>query len=166
MTGGTGLNSYQLTQALTDMPVTGPYFSGVYPLNHLKNIITRPQLMIVNTDPDYQPGTHWLLFFFLQDGSVEMFDSLGKDISFYHEDLLHFVQKYSHDIYMTHHRVQPPGTALCGHYCLYYAYCCCQGERMNSILQHMPSVSFIEHCIPILFDVSDIISDCQVCCTL
>ena len=64
-------------------------------------------------------------------------------------------------------RIQPLESALCGHYCLYYAYCRCTGETMREIAQHIPSPQWIETWIPVLFDIHPIHStECQKCINL
>ena len=158
-----GLNTFQLKEALETHPVTKPCFDGIYALDQLKVFDTPPRLIIVNTDPKHKPGKHWLLFHFLDHDTVEMFDSLGKDIESYPKPIANFVGSFAHRIVQMDERIQPLGSALCGHYCLYYAYCSCNGEKMQDIVQHIPSSNWIETCIPILFHIEDINSNCQGC---
>ena len=62
-------------------------------------------------------------------------------------------------MHAVHDRIQPKGTTLCGHYCLYYAYSRCEGMSVQKIVHTMPSPQWIKSCIPILFDIPDIISE-------
>ena len=72
-----GLNTFQLREALRKHAVTRPFFRGVYAADQVVEAHVQPPcLMIVNTDPQGTPGTHWLLFFFVSPQLVEMFDSL------------------------------------------------------------------------------------------
>ena len=57
------MNTKQIWQALTCNTKTEPYFDGVFPINELKNIKDKPELIICNTDPSNKPGQHWVLFF-------------------------------------------------------------------------------------------------------
>ena len=68
------MNTKQIWQALTCNTKTEPYFDGVFPINELKNIKDKPELIICNTDPSNKPGQHWVLFFFHND-TVDFFDS-------------------------------------------------------------------------------------------
>ena len=52
--------------------VGGVCASDAIPI-HVKK---RPLLYIVNTDPSYIPGEHWVVIYIGEDGSVEYFDPL------------------------------------------------------------------------------------------
>ena len=159
-----GLNSLQLWEALTQNTSTQPFFDGVYALDQLKHIKSKPKLVLSNTDPQYKAGKHWLLFFFNEDGmTMDFFDSLGRNPEDYPHPIPEFIRKWSSEVYYMPNRVQPEGSALCGHYCLYYAYSKSLGESMEDILSHMPSSEWIEKCILILFKINKIRSTCQTC---
>ena len=52
--------------------------AGVYAADRLPRTIThRPLLYIVNTDPHFKPGRHWVVFYFGEE-HIEYFDPLGK----------------------------------------------------------------------------------------
>ena len=157
------LNTLQLVHALTHNEITRPYFDGVYASDTLNDIQQRPRLIICNTDPMDKPGKHWLLFNFTEDSGVEMFDSLGRDIHAYSKNILKCLSKFATLSKILIDRVQPINTSLCGHYCLYYAYCRCNGQSMTSIAAEMPPAEFIKCYVPILFDIPDIKSNCQCC---
>ena len=53
--------------------VGGVYTSDALPIHAKK----RPLLHIVNTDPSYMPGKHWLVIYIGEDGYVEYFDPLA-----------------------------------------------------------------------------------------
>ena len=123
-----GLNTYQLTAALEKNPVTKKCFDGVNPRDILKSIKETPQMIIVNTDPSTKTGKHWILLYFTRRQRAEIFDSLGNDVTSYRSSKKKFIKRHStHHVYAVGHRIQPKGTALCGHYCLYYAYSRCEG---------------------------------------
>lgn len=163
--GETGLNTIQLREALMENDVTRPYFNGIYPVNHLKHVTSPPKMIMVNTDPSYKPGKHWLVFFRNED-TMEMFDSLGNDLTEMNPIIKTFAHKFNETVKYVSHRIQPKNTALCGHYCLYYAYLRCHGETMNDIVSQMPTPNWIRDCVPILFDIPGIISECQTCETV
>ena len=104
-------------------------FLWCFTRDELENITSNPlQNTIVNTDPSYKKEKHWLLIYFNDNGVVEFFDSLGYDINYYHSSIKRFVNGFS-DKYMLvlRCRLQPINSNLCSDYCLYYAYCKCQG---------------------------------------
>lgn len=132
------MNSKQLFFALYKNKLTEPFFDGLYARDQLENIIIKPQLVIANTDPSTAPGEHWVLFFF-RGTSVDFFDSLGRNIEAYHEDIRNFIDRYSSEVNYLSHRIQPLNSNMCGHFCLYYALKCCQGYDMSSILSSIES---------------------------
>lgn len=160
--GEAGLNTLQLRHALTHNLMTQSYFDGIYPLDELKSIETPPKMIVVNTDPSYKPGKHWMLFF--RDNDVmELFDSLGRDLSDMEADIKTFAHRFNDTVKYVSQRVQPVNSSLCGHYCLYFAHRRCDGHSMNDIVSDIPSPSWIKECVPILFDIPGIISECQTC---
>ena len=121
-------------------------------------------MIIVNTDPSTKSGKHWILLYFDAQGCAEMFDSLGNDVASYHSSIKKFIQRHStHYMHAVHDRIQPKGTTLCGHYCLYYAYSRYEGMSAQKIVHTMPFPQWIKPYIPILFDIPDIISEYQCC---
>ena len=80
-----GLNTLQLTWALRKHAQTDSQFVGVFARDELSLIIDQiPAIIIANTDPSTKSGSHWILFYFDNNGNVEYFDSLGKTLTHYH----------------------------------------------------------------------------------
>ena len=152
-----GLNTLQLTLALSKYPQTANQFIGVFARDELP--------LLINKFPSTKSGTQ-ILFYFDKNENVEYFDSLGKRLSHYHKDILKFIKNncnyYSR---VVNKRIQPVNTTLCGHYCLHYAYSRCV-EKINKehIINNMPSKDWIKCCIPFLLELPEIILECQ-CCT-
>ena len=120
-------------------------FAGVYPRDILKSIKKTLQMIIVNTDPSIKTGKHWILLYFTQRQRAEIFDSLGNDVTSYHSSIKKFIKRHStHYVHAVHHRIQPKRTALCRHYCLYYAYSRCEGMSAKIIVHTMPSPQWIK----------------------
>ena len=85
------MNTKQLWIALTLNPKTNFYFDGIFSIDTLKDIKEKPSLIICNTDPSDEPGKHWVLFFFSED-SVDFYDSLGRDITYYGSEFIDFIK--------------------------------------------------------------------------
>ena len=137
------MNTKQLYFALSNNKITKGKFDGIFSKDTLQDIVTRPELIICNTDPSDKPGQHWVLFFFDKKGNVEFFDSLGKPLRFYGKEFVMFAKMFSKNIKQNTKRIQPEKSALCGVYCLYYAYYRCKGYGMKCILKKMESPSKI-----------------------
>ena len=127
------MNTKQLWNALNLNPVTNKFFDGIFSIDTLKDIKEKPTLIICNTDPSYKSGEHWVLFFF-NDNSVDFFDSLSRDITYYGSEFIDFVKNFANDYKYVVKRTQPIGSDVCGHYCLYYAYKKCNDISMGEII--------------------------------
>ena len=132
------MNTKQIWQALTTNTKTDPYFDGVFPIDMLHKIKSKPELVICNTDPSNKPGKHWVLFFFY-DETVDFFDSLGKDMEYYGQDFVDFATRFSSNFQVSLIGTQPKITSVCGQYCLYFAYKRCNGEQMEEIIKSVES---------------------------
>ena len=151
---GGGLNTLQLTLALRKHAQTASQFIGVFARDKLPLIIDKnPAIIIANTDPSTKSGSHWILFYFDNNGNVEYFDSLGKTLTDYHKYFLKFIKNNCKYYYrVVKNRIQPVNTTLCGHYCLYYAYSrCVEKTNKEQIINNMPSADWIKCCIPFFF---------------
>ena len=146
---------------------TDSQFVGVFARDEVPLIIDQiPAIIIANTDPSTKSGSHWILFYFDNNGNVEYFDSLGKTLTHYHKDFFKIIKNncnyYSR---VVKNRIQPVNTTLCGHYCLYYANSRCVEKIIKEqIINNMPSANWIKCCIPFFFELPEIITECQ-CCT-
>ena len=136
------MNTKQLWTALCLNPVTNSYFDGIYSIDTLKTIEEKPELIICNTDPSNKPGKHWVLFFFKGE-NVDFFDSLGWDIEYYGSEFINFIKTFANKYKQCLKRLQPLGSELCGHYCLYYAYAKCNSKSMEEIVNTMSSADVI-----------------------
>ena len=132
------MNTKQLWNALITNPVTKPFFDGIFPKDMLIIIENKPQLIICNTDPSYEKGEHWVLFYF-QKNSVEFYDPLGHDIKYYGKEFLDLIDKFTNEYKFCQVRTQPVNSKLCGEYCLYFAYGRCKGYSMEYIINTMSS---------------------------
>ena len=84
------MNNKQLWNALTLNPVTNNYFDGIFSIDTLKDIREKPTLIVCNTDPSDKAGEHWILFFFYDD-TVDFYDSLGHEITYYGSEFIDFI---------------------------------------------------------------------------
>ena len=136
------MNTKQLWNALCLNADTYKYFDGIYSSDTLKEIVDKPDLIICNTDPSNKPGEHWVLFFF-RDGSVDFFDSLGRDIKYYGSVFLDFIANFVDNYKQCIKRMQPIQSDLCGQYCLYYAFAACNGFPMEEIVHNIPNYEYV-----------------------
>ena len=115
-------------------PYIKKYFKGVYARDELHHLdvdtpnFTKPYIMVVNTQPSYLGGKHWICMWI--DEYSEHFDSLGKPPL---PTMKHFLTKMG-TYQFNQDQLQHPATNSCGHFCLYYSYYKCRGYSMKDIL--------------------------------
>lgn len=92
-------------------------FGGVFPADEIYNL-QKNKFYIVNADPSFMPGTHWLAMY--MSDVPEFFDSLGKSPSFYHIEFEYALINRGPNYIYNARRVQNYGSDMCGMYCIYY----------------------------------------------
>ena len=58
---------------------------------------------------------------FLLKNSIDFYDSVGRDISYYDHVFIDFIKRFALDLTSSCIRTQPINS-FCGQYCLFYAY--------------------------------------------
>ena len=103
-------------------------FIGVYAedqVSHL-SITTFPSSLIINLDPSYMRGSHWLAIR-ISRSSLEIFDPLGFQILGWPRTpchLLNFLRRWScHRKTFISPVIQSQSSVLCGFYCIAYIVC-------------------------------------------
>lgn len=126
------MNSHQLKCA-TDCDVElRRNILGIFAADQLpQKIPNEPFGLIVNIDPHYKPGRHWIALY-VQRGEVEAFDSYGNLPSHYSLYIERFLQRFTKVVFNTK-KLQSSYTKVCGQYCLFYLMCRCRGYSMMDI---------------------------------
>ena len=75
-------------------------FDGIFSIDTLKEIKEKPTLIVCNTDPSDKAGEHWVLFFF-DDNTVDFYDSLAHDITYYGSEFIYFVKRFANNFKYT-----------------------------------------------------------------
>ena len=121
------MNSNQITKILRKLPVPG----AVYPSDQLPAHIHFPSALICNTDPQDEPGEHWIAICFDKQGQGEYFDPYGLQPF---PPFIPFMNSCSswkyNDVCL-----QSPLSQTCGQHCLTYLIHRCQGIDMNTYVQ-------------------------------
>jgi hypothetical protein len=110
-------------------------FIGVFPRDLLpkEKITKRPIALIVNTDPSYLPGQHWIALFINTDNVAEYFDSYG--LPPLNKEIFQFLNKLNVEklVYQTK-QLQGLRSSTCGHYCVTFIKLRCQEIPFYKIL--------------------------------
>jgi hypothetical protein len=112
-------------------------YRGTYSSDTLPTIMQtwRPLVIVVNTDPASQPGTHWICMFFDECGNGEYFDSFGKYPT---RSFERYMYKNCNVWTFCNKQLQSVISRFCGHYCIWY---CVMKARKCSLTELLRNVS-------------------------
>lgn len=154
------MNSNQIRRVMSGR---SDCFIGVFPadqlstmplrLRQLKKYKIHPVTFILNTDPSWLHGQHWIAFYLPalnQNESIEIFDSFGRD-SRLHNSFVHtkyfkrFIramrqwrrQSVLPAYRINRQRLQSVNTAICGYYSILFILLRCRGLQFNEIMLHL-----------------------------
>src|SRR5690348_854989 len=100
-------------------------FKGVFPCDQLPYNTKLPLNIIVNTDPSYKPGEHWISISIKKQGKGEYFDSFGLPPIV--DDIIKFLEyKCSPGWTYTKKTLQNITSQTFGNYCVLYIIFKCQ----------------------------------------
>ncbi len=114
--------------------LTRKYFRGVYSIDNIPKKLFRrtPFCIIVNSDPSFLPGMHWLACWIDKTPNcVEFFDSFGQKPHLY-TNFPDYFAKYSNCLTINKIKLQSEQSAVCGHFCLVFLYCRSLGISLNT----------------------------------
>ncbi len=90
-----------------------------------------PAIFIVNTDPNFKSGSHWVVIHLPHSKSKykpSFFDPLGNAPSHYSSFLVKFLKHNSSSYYINKKSIQPMNSTTCGFYCIAFAYTIMEGK--------------------------------------
>ena len=129
------LTTEDLTLALLSDTYTREQFGDVCSITELPEA-KRDNIYIVNTDPHWLPGEHWVTCYFPEDGPPEFFDSLGHGLEYYHSQFQKFLLTNNMEGYYIYNtcRLQGYGSNTCGYFCMFSCLLRARGIPMNTIV--------------------------------
>ena len=133
----------QLENCLQSDPVICKQYGGVWALDQLPKFIDPlPCIYVINTQESTNTHSgHWVSIF-SEGGQFDFFDSYGKNPDFYSTLLCDFMQNTEGDTRVNRKRLQATSSAVCGHYCLYFAFYRCRGKPLKTIVQEVFTSNF------------------------
>jgi hypothetical protein len=114
-------------------------FLGVYAIDTLPTIRSVPAAAIVNTDPSYLPGSHWVAFYIDKNQDCFFFDSYGN-----HPNKFGFgsyFRKYK-NIYHNDRQLQSKLSKVCGNYCILFIVAVSRGVPFKTIIDVFSKKNF------------------------
>ena len=100
---------------------TKQFFRGVYAIDEIKSIktVSYPSSFVINLDPSYKPGSHWVAVYFDKNGVGEYFDSFA---GYPPHEIVHFLRSHAKGWQYNHMQVQELHTTTCGQFVVFYIY--------------------------------------------
>lgn len=113
------MDGYTLEHAMRQDPHATSNFAGVFASDTLPHRLHhKPCLLIVNTDPIFKPGTHWLAIHIDREGRGTFFDSYG--FPPYIPNIKRFLNRMCTSWKYNHIDLQNLGSTVCGQYCVMF----------------------------------------------
>lgn len=107
-----------LEEALLCDKWTKDLLVGVFAADKLPCAITRPAILIANTDPQRKPGAHWVAFYIDEFGRGEFFDSYGLPPLV--REHRQFLDRHCSSWTYNGKGLQGLNSKVCGEYCVLY----------------------------------------------
>ncbi len=110
-------------------------------------MVDKPAAFIVNSDPNFKPGKHWMVIFLpktksgICNSAAEFFDPQGLPPSAYGKEIVKFLKANSDFQYAFNSlQVQEDWSSICRLYCCYYILNRFQGQSMRDIISDLFSM--------------------------
>lgn len=99
------------------IPFLQKHFVGVFAIDKIPNNLKEKSFIVINLDPHYKKGSHWICAIKLHKNELEIFDSLGVKI----KNLVKYF-KFKKKITINYNKnpVQDLSSILCGKFVIMY----------------------------------------------
>ncbi len=137
------MNSEQLDICLRSDPETRKVYKGVLAFDTLPATAPfTPALYIINTAGVNSAGQHWLAVLFSDRHAAYFFDSYGRALSLQQRPIQTFIQSQVgiYGLASNPAQLQSESTAVCGQYCLFFAYYVCRNITLDKIVHKLESI--------------------------
>ena len=111
------MNTKELEICLEKIVQTDNYYFAVFANNTLPFHVSRPALIVINEDPDYMPGSHWVSVYIDEYGFAYFFDSFGRTPR---KNISSFIKRNAKIWNYNYRQIQDTSSNLCGPYCLLF----------------------------------------------
>lgn len=129
------MNTTELLTILKSDPYSNKSYISVCPSDQLPSgIPSVPACFIINTDPSWKPGSHWLAVFIDGHRNVEFFDSYGRTPEKY-KSVHSFLKRCSDSWKINNQQLQSALSSTCGQFCIYFLLWRCRGITFEKIIR-------------------------------
>lgn len=141
------MNTYDIQKILERNATTAPYFIGCYASNRIpQKAGWFPHCMVVNVDPDWLQGSHWIAIYCPAPERVEYYDPLGNWPP-PEGPIRHYLQTFEH-VRFNDVQLQSPYSSTCGKHAIYFLHYRCAGHSMLEIVRNLLLQKMRINCSP------------------
>ena len=135
------MNNIQIEKLLYKHPIIKKYFKGALPADKFSaHTIKSDEYYILNLDPSWEPGSHWVSIKLCPEGNNEYFDSYGWPPPYQH--FKNILKEYQ----LNTIQLQHPLTTVCGQYCIFYIWNrICVGTNIQEICNLFSKTNLVEN---------------------
>lgn len=116
-------------------------YVGAFPKDNLPKLnlnINTTKYIVINTDPSYKSGEHWLGLVFTKNECL-YFDSYGLEILDRH--ILNYIKKSGYNVYKYSEKcVQPWHSNQCAYYVICFIISMYHGESYEKFISHFKNI--------------------------
>lgn len=126
------MNSMEINQLMNSNNLTKNMFKGVFASDQLpKKNVSKPSFYIVNTDPSYKSGQHWIAIYFPRNKPAEFFCPAGQPPI---KPFITFLNRNSKSYICNKKRIQSEFSTFCGYFCCIFIYIRCKNILFKNFL--------------------------------
>jgi len=107
-------------------------FLGVFPRDKIPLIKFYPACFVLNTDPSYKIGEHWLGIYFDNNRKCFFFDSFGNPPEYFNLD--RYLSRFSMEIEYNYDQIQGFFSNTCGHYTIFFILLFSRGLSLKDVV--------------------------------
>ncbi len=133
------IRGYQLSYICSNVDSKiKPYFRGLFNPDTTKNALAmidpnKPNFLILNTDPSYKDGAHWVSLYVDLQNKCYFLDTFAHHPNYY--NLENFcAEATGDDFIMIPTALQSKFTTVCGLYTIFFGHHLCIGKDLDTIL--------------------------------
>ena len=130
------MDTVELTAVMAKISLNN-HFHGVVASDQLPtDPIVTPTSMIINTDPSYRGGEHWLAVYITEDCVAYFFDSFGNEANHdrFPKSIYNFLRSVCTEVQSSTMQVQSYTEVTCGHHCVYFLHHMYKGMTYDQFL--------------------------------